>query len=356
MTGDFYSILGVTKDASPQEIKKAFRKIARECHPDVAGDDPDAIARFKKAKQAYEALNDPVMRARYDRRGQRRPVRGGGTFFDAFYNRTGHREESGPTPGGRSGSRRRARGDRRSNDLDLDDLFGDFGFGSGDRSARSTTDSGYRGQRTPPPRPQAGENVEITLDVPAATARGGGTVTAVYYRMQRADSWRPGSAEIGLVRVQDIADIRIIPGTRDGASLVERGLGDAGAYGGPYGDLISYVRVVADARERSSAPPPEPEGGAADATSQVVQVSVVEALLGGRVSVETPQGRVRVTIPPCTSGGSRMRLRGKGPSNAAGQAADLYLQIQISVPSELDEASRRLIQEFARLNPSSESS
>ena len=91
MASDYYSVLGVPRDATSKDIKRAFRQIARECHPDVAGEDPEAAETFKKARIAYETLMDPTARARYDRRQARRgpgaPL-GGGSFFEAFYRRT----------------------------------------------------------------------------------------------------------------------------------------------------------------------------------------------------------------------------------------------------------------------------
>lgn len=349
---DYYEILGVTADATTQDIKKAFRQIARECHPDVTGDDPTAGERFKSARKAYETLIDPVTRSRYDRRGQRRKFEKG-SFFDAFYRATGEKEEetrsarprSGPTYGahdGYPGAGRKGRKDPK-NDLDLDDLFNDFGFAGSSPSGAGTA--------------SPGADVHIDLDVPQGVAREGGTVTAVYHRLQRADSWRPGSSDNGLVRIQDIADIRIVPGTSSGEMLRERGLGDAGEHGGPYGDLVVRVCLV---REPPPPPPPpaeaprrervrtEPRHAPVSAENGALKldVSVVEALLGGRIELDTPQGRVRLAIPPGTSSGSRMRLKGKG---AAGE--DLYVETRIVVPRALDDESRQLIEAFARLNP-----
>ena len=159
--------------------------------------------------------------------------------------------------------------------------------------------------------------------------------------MQRADSWRPGAADPGLVRVHDIADVRIVPGTRDGEILRERGLGNAGSHGGAYGDLVVTVRIVVARR----APSEEPAAPSIDLT-------IVEALLGGRVSLDTPQGRIRLTIPPGTSSGIQLRLKGKGPVGTNGLATDWFVTTRIVVPKELDAESRRLIEEFARLNPS----
>jgi DnaJ-class molecular chaperone len=370
MSSDYYELLGVARDATATDIKKAFRQIARECHPDVSGGDADAEERFKKARVAYETLMDPVTRARYDRRGQRRAQAPGpgGSFFDAFYKATSRPPDgaarppggpppqgqgTNPMPGGRVNVR--AKKDDPRNNIGLDDLFnvGEFGFGSTHRA----------GTAAPPPGapPSAGGDVEIDLDVPAEVAARGGSVTAVYFRMQRSDSWRPGTGETGLVRVQDIADIRIVPGTREGTLLRERGLGDAGAFGGGYGDLIARVRLVGPTASSSRPPPPEPaeapragpSWAAGTTPDEVVtlDIGVVEALLGGRVSLDTPQGRVRLTVPPGTSSGTRMRLKGKGSAQPTGELGDLFAEVRILVPKVLDEESRRLIEEFAKLNP-----
>ncbi|MCB9676575.1 MAG: J domain-containing protein [Alphaproteobacteria bacterium] len=363
MATDYYELLGVNRDATNQDIKTAFRQIARECHPDVSGGDPDAEERFKKARIAYETLMDPVTRARYDRRFQRRGQAGrGGSFFDAFYKQTGERGAQGGSgfsnnvSGGPPRGARPKKNDPR-NDIGLDDLFnvGEFGFGSATAGASDARNP------APPPRnqPTNGGDVEIELDVPADIAARGGSVTAVYYRMQRADSWRPGTDDAGLVRVQDIADIRIVPGTRQGTVLRERGLGDAGAFGGSYGDLVARVRIVGQGTPRSVPPPPgataPPPPSAVRAGHEpevaVLEISVVEALLGGRVSLDTPQGKVRLTIPPGTSGGTRLRLKGKGSPLATGEIGDLFVETRILVPKTLDEESRRLIEEFAKLNP-----
>ncbi|TNE92595.1 MAG: J domain-containing protein [Deltaproteobacteria bacterium] len=369
MAQDYYSILGVANDASGQEIKKAFRQIARECHPDVAGDDPVLAERYKAARTAYETLSDPVTRGRYDRRGQRRAGPGapgpGGSFFDAFYraserrgNRTG--KSYGTSAAGGHSSTKGAR-ENPDNHLDLDDLFndfGDFGFGGeagaggGRRRTRTTTrDPGPTGAPPPPPEPVVGDDVEMELDVPADIASRGGSVTAVYYRMQRADSWRPGSPDAGLVRVQDIADVRIVPGTRTGEMFRERGLGHAGPHGGPYGDLVVRVNVIGSTRSERRTREDTPRTETSTSGDTVVEISVVEAILGGRIELATPQGEVRITIPAGTSSDARLRLKGKGPIGMDGRASDLFVRVRIVVPKQLDAESRALIEEFGRLNP-----
>lgn len=376
MADDYYAILGVEKDATSHDIKRAFRQIARECHPDRSGGDAGAEERFKKSRLAYETLMDPVARARYDRRGQRR-MKPGESFFDAFYRHTGGggadaggaTGSQGPTPtrttvtgqAGRPGgdaSGRRRRAHDPGNDVSLDDLFNDFGFGGGRVDAGARTERPRASAAPPPPprgRPTRGDDVHIDLDVPAHVARSGGSVTAVYYRMQRSDSWRPGMADAGVVRVQDIADIRVIPGTRAGEVVREKGLGNAGAFGGAYGDLVARVRIQQSTNAPPPEPPPAPEppppADEAPRHEVTLDISVVEALLGGRVPLQTDQGSVRLSIPPGSSGGTRLRLRGKGPVGPDGAPADLFVTLRIVVPSTLDDESRRLIEAFARLNP-----
>ncbi len=356
MAQDYYIILGVAKDASAQDIKRAFRQIARECHPDVAGSDPGAEERFKTARKAYETLMDPVTRARYDRRGQRRS-HPRGSFFDAFYRNVSagsaaKRGAGAHDAGGHASSR--GAGRDPGNDLDLDDLFNDFGdFGFGRSSKKDRPRRSPAGGEAPPPEAARGADVHIELDVPAGIAQDGGSVTAVYQRMQRSDTWRPGAEGLGIVRVQDVADIRVAPGTSTGDVLRERGLGDAGPRGGAFGDLVVRVFVRRGERHtRSRARPreePTPEARPDD-LEVPLEISVVEALLGGRVGVETPQGPIRLTIPAGTSSGVRLRLKGKGPRGPRGPR-DLYVRIRIVVPTDLDEASRALVERFAELNP-----
>jgi DnaJ-class molecular chaperone len=393
MADDYYDILGVGKDATEQDIKRSFRQIARECHPDRSGSDPVAAERFKVARQAYETLMDPVTRARYDRRGQRR-IQPGESFFDAFYRHTGGADAAESPAPERPASkptmpRGRAPKHDPGNDVGLDDLFNDFGFGGArpKPTARprpgSASEARVGGETRPSPRP--GDDVHVDLEVSAQTASSGGSVTAVYHRLQRSDSWRPGMTDPGLTRVQDIADIRIIPGTRAGEILRERGLGNAGAHGGPFGDLIVRVRVapprptarpepsirpeppaspVEPARRPPAEPTPAPEDlqPAAEASPRVeappdgraevtLDISVVEAMLGGRVPMETAHGTLRLTIAPGSSSGTRLRLKGKGPRRADGLADDLYVVLRVMVPRTLDAESRRLIEAFARLNP-----
>jgi curved DNA-binding protein len=324
---DLYTILGVSKDASTQDIKKAFRQLALECHPDVAGDDPEKAERFKKIRSAYEVLSDPVQRARYDRRGEKRS----GPFLGSMWGRTQEAESRKP---------------QGAQDLDLEDLvssFGqpDFGFGGGPRPG-----SGRSRVQSPPPRGVPGKTLYISVDVPEDIAKNGGSVTVSYRRMRRADTGNE------LFPYEEIHDLRIPPGMTGGSELRVSGMGDAGANGGPYGELVCELRVIPGVRHSGRMKMPRSEAaeeGREELEVLPIRVGVVEAVLGGRVAVVTPQGTVRLTLPPGTDSGTRLRLKGKGKSGG-----DLYVEVKIVVPKNLDEESRRLMERFGELNPEGE--
>lgn len=344
MAEDFYAILGVPKDASTQDIKASFRKLARECHPDTAGEDPVKLARFKQVREAYEVLSDPVQRARYDRRGE---PRGNSPFLGSSWGRVSDRP---PESGGRAPV--------PPQDLDLEDLLtgfsaSDFGFGG-----RPGTRPGPR----PQPRPAPGRDIPLTVDVPEDVASHGGIVTLTYRRLRRADDG-------ALVPYEEIHDLRVPPGTTHNQELRVRGMGDAGASGGAYGELVCRVRLVQSAHKRgrmkmprgaeeeeapsqgSARTPAPPAAESLEPQVVKVDVRVTEAILGGRVQVETPGGTVRITVPSGTDSGTRLRLRGKGRPGADGMPQDLFVELRIVVPKRLDAESRRLIEQFGELNP-----
>ncbi len=378
--GDFYDTLGVSRDATSDQIKKAFRKLARECHPDVAGDSPDAKARFTRVREAYETLVDPIKRATYDRRGRATYHAGPGRFGGKWRPPGGFDFEQvgDPMTGGRAGARRRRRDP--GNNIGLEDIFGDFSgspgsgsdfgfdaaghqksnvkinrgsYGGGRPGSSGPVGGGAPGGQAADPRP--GRDIQLRVDVPAQVAARGGTVTLRYPRLRRTEDGR------GSVRYDEIHDLRVPPGTRHGSTLRVPRMGDAGGGGGSYGDLVCDITVVpgdvqAEQRgrgvRRDPGTGPEPvgdassAGAAATADATVVAISVVEALLGGRVRVDTPAGPVHITVPPCTDGGTRLRLRGRGQGGT-----DHYVELRIKTPSRLDAESRALIERFAELNP-----
>lgn len=386
VVGDLYATLGVARDATTEDIKKAFRQRARECHPDVAGDDPAAAKRFDKVRKAYEVLVDPVKRAAYER-GPRRRV-GRRTRGSDGYRMPGGLYTRHNFGGGRMAGSPSARARQRNeaNNISLDDLLGDFGFGgAGGGGARPNagayggsgrTEQAHQGTARspgggkPPQRDHPGRDITMVVDVPADIAERGGVVTLQYPRMRRTEDGR------GVARYDEIHDLRVPPGTRSGEVLVSRNYGDAGT-DGSHGDLACEVRVVGASRvepgpgPRSATPrgsgarangprpsersPSAPRaGGPRRASPQelesdaavVLPISLTEALLGGRVPIDTPQGRVFLTLRPGTGEGTRLRLRGK-----AADGGDLYVSPRIVLPRELDDESVALIERFAELNP-----
>jgi DnaJ-class molecular chaperone len=198
----------------------------------------------------------------------------------------------------------------------------------------------------------------VKVDVPAGIAMRGGLVTVTYPRLAR------GGEGHALTTIDELHELRVPPGVREGEALRVERLGHAGPNGGPHGDLVATVHIVGP--RPGQAAPGDAEGARgprmrmprgnevhSEGDFDVLRfdVGVVEAILGGRVEVETPQGRVRVTVPPGTSSGTRLRLRGRGNAGADGAARDLYAEVRIVVPAAVDDESRELIERFGQLNP-----
>jgi curved DNA-binding protein len=361
---DHYEVLDVPRDADSDAIKKAYRKLVREFHPDVAGDDPMAARRFREVQASYGVLKDPAKRRSYDRRFEPRRPRSGPDGFrmpGGFTFRTA----------GQSSSPRMSRDRVRSqaNQMGLDDLVGDFGFGDG--SARASGTAAQRtearttsaqefgrtgeaarrgGQETSSPRASRtgsiGSDIRMSVDVPASVSVQGGSVEVRYPRLQASDDGR------SVHRVHEIYFLRVPPGTSSGDSLLCHRWGNAGT-GGSCGDLLCDIRVIPEGREASpgGAPRARVEHGRNPAKRhehRMLSISLSEAVLGGRAEVSIGSSVVIVTIPPLSSGGRRLRLKGRGQGGN-----DLFLELQIVLPEELDEESRELIAQFALRNPCS---
>jgi DnaJ-class molecular chaperone len=300
---DLYKVLGVSRDADAETLKKAYRKLARRHHPDVNPGDKAAEEKFKEISEAYDVLSDPTKRRNYDEFGEI-SLQGG---FDAEQARRA-REAFGQRFGGGEGEFRSYGAGEPFEFGDLDDLLGRFGFGgrSGPRGAGRA--AGLRGS-----------DIEATLELDFLEAVRGGEKRIT---LQLA-------GEDGRARTETFT-ARIPPGVSDGGRIRLRGKGAPGLGGGPPGDLWAVVRVR---------PHPFFRREGRD-VSLDVPVTLAEAVRGARIEVPTLDGRATVTVPPGTDSGRKLRLRGKGVPDPSGRPpGDLYVVIQIRVPKSLDAAA-----------------
>lgn len=305
MALDYYKVLGVSRNATEEEIRRAYKKLARENHPDVRPNDPAAAERFKQANEAYEVLSDPEKRKQYD-------------LFGAAWKQAGSHAGAGPFRGG-----------GRSVDIDLEDLFGHGGgpIDIEDLLGGMFGGAGRRTARTHRPGPERGRDLTTEITVPFHTAALGGQ-----YDVHLTRSGRP-----------ETLTVKIPAGIRDGGVIRLGGQGEPGRDGGPAGDLLITVHV---------APHPYFRREGNDVLIDV-PLTVAEATLGAKVEVPTVSGTpVTLTIPPGTSSGARLRLKGQGiPDPKTHQPGDQYAIIKIVVPKRLSERARRLLEEFDAAAP-----
>lgn len=310
MARDFYEVLGVPRDADRSEIQRAYRKLARHHHPDV-NKDPSAESRFKEISEAYDVLSDPELRKRYDAFGEdfRRvppdvdPEAWRQARAYAGTASGGGQGPGRPGPGGpfRSGG---VRFTDAAEEVDLDDLLGGI-FGG-----RGRTDWG--------PMPGSDQEVEAEISVEEA-----------YHGAQR-------SLTITGLEGQRTLDVNIPAGVVDGQRVRLRGQGGRGSGGAESGDLYLIIRIAPHPRYRVSG---------RDLTGQLA-LTPWEAALGGAVRVDTPGGPATVNVPPGTSSGRRLRLKGRGLPNRRGDPGDFYAEAQIRVPASLSPEERRLFEEL----------
>jgi curved DNA-binding protein len=312
---DFYDVLGVPRTADASEIQRAYRNLARTYHPDV-NKDPGAEERFKEVSEAYDVLSDPDTRQRYDAFGH--DFRQVPEEVDP---ETWARARAGG--GARGGRPRAARtgapgapGDERVyftsgdvDDIDLDDLFGGF-------FSRGRTRQGWG------PIPGADQEADLVLTVEEAYRGGRRTIT-----LAGPDGER-------------IFEVNIPSGVTDGQRIRLTGQGGRGSEGAAAGDLYLVVRI---------APHPRYRVDGRDITVDL-PVAAWEAALGATVALDTLGGEVKVKVPPGTSSGRRLRLRGRGMPNPRGAPGDLYAEVRIMVPPRLSAEERRLFEEMPRVS------
>ncbi|MGE4607579.1 MAG: DnaJ C-terminal domain-containing protein [Myxococcota bacterium] len=298
---DAYATLGVSRDADDDTIRKTYRKLARELHPDVNPNNAKAEDRFKAVSEAYAVLSDADKRRDYDEFGDVAFQSG----FDAKQARRARSAYGGGFQEYEFGG--------------IDDLFSDlFGRGAGRRGARS-------------PLRQPGATLEATLELDFLDAARGGE--------QRFQISRPTAS--GANRSESVS-VRIPPGVADGGKIRLRGKGGEGIAGGPPGDLVATIRIRPHSHFKR-------EGR--DVFLEV-PISIAEATLGAKVEVPTLDGRVTVTIPPGTDSGAKLRLKGKGFSHPSGGAlGDFFVVAKICVPKDLTEGEQARFEELRSLDP-----
>jgi curved DNA-binding protein len=322
---DYYEILGVPRDASQQDIQRAYRQLARRHHPDV-NKEPGAEERFKDITEAYNVLSDPNKRKRYDQFGpQWRQVP---EDFDTAG--AGFRQRAGAGAGGRGrggggpfgGGRVRVdpRDFADTGGIDIEDLLGGM-FGGRGGGGFGGFGGGYGGGGFGRgPVPGADSEAEISLTVEEAYHGGHHRVTLQAPEGQRT------------------LDVNIPPGVVDGQRIRLAGQGGDGAGGGPPGDLYLVVRI---------APHPRYRLDGRDITAPL-PVAPWEAALGAKVPVETPGGTVQVSVPAGSSCGRRLRLRGRGLPNPRGRPGDFYAEVRIMVPTSPSPEERELFEQLAK--------
>lgn len=299
---DYYQTLGVSRSASADEIKKAYRKLARENHPDMKPDDPAAAERFKQIQEAYSILGEEDKRKQYDQFGTTFPGGGPG---------------AGPGPGG--GFRYTWQTGGGEVPFDINDILGGGGGGFEE----------LFGRRGSPRGPRKGADLQADVRVPFLTAARGGSVDV-----------RVGHGG----RVETLG-VRIPAGVNDGGVIRLAGQGEPSPRGGPPGDLLLTVHI-------DSHPYFRREGN-----DILVEVPVTpsEAALGAKVDVPTLEdGKVVVTIPPGTSSGMKLRLRGKGIADkSTGGSGDQFVIVKIVVPRDPGDQAKSLYQQLAKhdINP-----
>jgi curved DNA-binding protein len=304
---DYYDLLGVARDASEEDIRRAYRKLARQYHPDVNKEE-GAEERFKEISEAYEVLRDPEKRERYDRFGQNWKAGqdvSGAQGFDGYEGFDNVRVDFG---GGDFGG------------ADFSDFFEGL-FGGRSRARRA---------------PRGGGGFE-GFSGRGYSGRGSDQEAVIELTLEEA--FRGGRRRITLADGRDY-EVNIPAGVREGQRIRLAGEGGPGVGGGPSGDLFLRVRIRPDSRFRLK-----------DRDVEVdLPVSAWEAALGASVEVPTLEGTAKVRVPAHSSCGRRLRLKGQGMPDRAGQRGDLYAAVKIVMPKRLKKEERELFERLAEVS------
>jgi DnaJ-class molecular chaperone len=311
MASDYYATLGVSRSASPDDIQKAYRKLARKYHPDMNPDDATAKKKFQEVQAAFEVLSDAEKRKRYDQ-------------FGSDFESVG---AAGPG-GGQRNWRYTTSSGPQTYPFDLNDLFGggepDMEGGGGFTDLFKQF-SGGRGAN-PSSRPARGADLKHELTVPFGTAVLGGQAALTIQR-------QGGNVES--------IKVKIPAGIEDGKRIRLRGQGEPGRGDAPAGDILLTIRVG-----------PHPHFRRTGNRLEVrVPVTLAEAAVGAKVDVPTPQGTIALTVPPNTSSGKRLRIKGHGVRPPGQPPGDLFAEIQIVLPETLSPEDRQQVAEISNRYP-----
>lgn len=343
---DYYEVLGVKKDATDAEIKSAYRRKAKECHPDLHPDDKQAEERFKELNEANEVLSDPEKRKRYDQFGFDGPNMGAGgagaydfsgfggmggfeSIFDTFFGGGGATRRNGPVPGDDLQHRititfeEAAFGCEKSVDFfreELCDACSGTGAKPGTQPQTCPTCKGSGQVRT-------GGGFMVTVRT-CPTCGGAGKI--VKDKCQSCGG-------TGRVRRKRNIKLRIPAGIQDGVSMVKRGEGEPGMRGGPAGDLYITVTVKPHKLFKRNG----------NDILLEMPISITQASLGAEIDVPTLEKPVKQRIPEGTQTGTQFRIRGQGfPSLRGGAKGDLVLTVNVEIPRRLNEKQKELLRQL----------
>jgi DnaJ-class molecular chaperone len=318
VTQDPYQILGVSRSASADDIRKAFRKLAKANHPDVNPGNAAAEERFKRVSAAFDILGDPEKKTKFDRGeidadgresmrgfGGGSPFGGGGSPFGA--RNAGRRAGPGGGPGGGAGA--------GFGGGDFDDILAEM---FGNRAGAGAGPQGGFGARGP----VKGDDLRLRLEIDLEEAIKGGPKRISL----------PSGATL---------DLTIPAAARDGQTLRLRGKGEAGRQGGPTGDALIELAIR---------PHPLYRRDGAD-LSMDLPISVPDAILGARVDAPTPDGPVSLTVPPRANSGQTLRLKGRGATDAQGRRGDLLARLVVMLPDMPDDALEAFAREWRDKRP-----
>jgi DnaJ-class molecular chaperone len=299
MDEDYYQILGVSRSATAAEIEKAYHRLARKYHPDLNPDDSSSKEKFQQVQRAYDVLRNPESRKKYDR------------FGNDF-------EHVAGTDWGTRGGGRRAGPEL---DPDMFRGFGGADVGSFEEILKSFGGGGRGGPR-PPAR---GSDLHAELEIPFTTSIVGGESSVVLNRSGKTET----------------ISVKIPAGIESGKKIRLRGQGGPAARGGKAGDLLLTVLVAPHLCFRRRGHDLEVD----------VPVTLAEAQLGDKVDIPTPGGTISLKIPAGTSSGRRLRIKGQGVTTASGEKGDLFAQIQIMIPPQVDDETAEQIRAIDQRYP-----